>query len=151
MCSVIWTKLYQDKEHGHSTQVPQSRVEKDKDNHMIHKWWNFLWTVHPYILLCLNTKQERNWWARGRTQCLANRRGFFFFSLSRSNGLLDFRSNELQVVALMFVFSRSFVLSIRSNAEFSNWFVGFIVPCPHLHWANTLNIPKKIAAWFVYA
>ena len=34
---------------------------------------------------------------------------------SRSNGLLNFRSNGLQVVALMSVFFRSFVLPIRSN------------------------------------
>jgi hypothetical protein len=34
---------------------------------------------------------------------------------SRSNGLINFRSNGLQVVALMSVFFRYFALSIRSN------------------------------------
>ena len=34
---------------------------------------------------------------------------------SRSNGLINFRSNGLQVVALMSVLFRYFVLSIRSN------------------------------------
>ena len=35
--------------------------------------------------------------------------------VSRSNGLSNFRSNGLQVVALLSVLYRSFVLSIRSN------------------------------------
>ena len=75
--------------------------------------WNFPWTVHPYSW-SLNTKQERNYetiMSRGQRAYLAKRKSFY----SLSNWLLHFRSNGLQVVALMSVLFRSFVLSICSN------------------------------------